>query len=141
MKRIRCSRGFTMVDMINALILMAVLMGMSAMLGRRTVARYQLNAAARMLSVDMTRVKTQAIQTNAVTTVLRESDRYYRASGMARQLPRLVRFDAVSADSVAFNGLGAVTDGVTHRFVLITSYGDAREVFVYAAGGQEVRKL
>ena len=52
----------------------------------------------------------------------------------------MVRFDEVTTvDSVAFNGLGAVTDGATVSFVLVDSYGEKREVRVYAAGGQEVR--
>ncbi len=128
-------------DVINALLLVAVVLGMTAMLGRRAIARYQLQAAARMLVADMSRVKTRAIQTNAVTVVYRESDRDYRASGTPRRLPVMVRFDQVSSDTVAFNGLGAVADGATRRFVLVTTFGDAREVFIYAAGGQEVRKL
>ncbi len=141
MNRLRCERGFTMVDLINTMLLVAVIMGMTALLGRRAVARYQLNAAVRMLSIDMARVKTRAIQTNALSAVARESDKYYRASGSPRELPSLVRFDETSADSVAFNGLGAVADGLTHRFILVTSFGYSKEVFVYAAGGQEIRKL
>ena len=141
MQLLRCKRGFTIADLVNAMLLFAVIIGITATLGRRAVARYQLNSAARMLAVDVRRVKTRAIQTNAITTVAIESDRYYRASGLPRQLPAMVRFDEVSSDSVSFNGLGGVAGGGTRHFVLTTSSGEAREIFVYAAGGQEIRKL
>ena len=141
MKRIQCTGGFTIADMVNSLLLIAVMMGMTATLGRRAVGRYQLSAAVRMLSMDVARVKTRSIQTNAVNDVFLESERGYRAAGTPRQLPLLVRFDEASSDTVSFNGIGAVADGATHRFVLVNAFGDSREVFVYASGGQEIRKL
>lgn len=141
MRFMRCTRGFTMVDLINAMLLIALIMGMTTLLGQRAIARYQLNAAARTLVSDLTHAKMRAIQTNAVAKLTRESERDYRASGMPRQLPGAVRFDVGSADSVSFNGLGAVAGGGTRQFVLVNQFGDAREVHIYAAGGQEVRRL
>lgn len=139
--RIGDQRGFSVPDLLNAMVLIAVLLGMGALLGQRAIAKYQLNAAAHMLVVDMSRVKTEAIQTNSVTSIDLRSERDYRASGMPRRLPLMVRFDDASADTVPFNGLGGVADGSTRRLVLTTRFGDSREIFVYAAGGQEVRKL
>lgn len=138
---VRCDRGFTLVDLVNAMMLIVLIMGGTTLMGQRAIARYQLNAAARTLAADVTHAKMRAIQTNAIASLARESNSFYRASGTPRQLPGAVRFDAVSADSVAFNGLGAVSDGATRQFVLKNQYGDAREVHIYAAGGQEVRKL
>ncbi len=141
MRHFKCARGFTLVDVVNATLLIGVIMGMTTMLGQRAIAGYQLNAAARTLAADVTLAKMHAIKTNAVATLKRESDRDYRTSGTPRQLPGAVRFDLASDDSVAFNGLGASADGTTSRFVLVNQYGDSREVHVYAAGGQEVRRL
>lgn len=140
-RRLKCARGFTLVDVLNATLLIAVITGGTTMLGQRTIARYQLNAAARTFAADVTLAKMRAIQTNAIATLKRESDRDYRAYGLPRQLPGAVRFDVASDDSVAFNGLGASADRTTGRFVLVNQYGDVREIHIYAAGGQEVLRL
>ena len=141
MRHFKCTRGFTLVDVMNATLLTGVIMGMTTMLGQRAIASYQLNAAARTLAADVTLLKMHAIRTNTIATLKRESDRDYRVSGTPRQLPGAVRFDVASDDSCAFNGLGASADGTTGQFVLVNQYGDAREVHIYAAGGQEVRRL
>ena len=141
MRRIEGDRGYTAVDMIVALVLIAVILGMGTLLGQRALAMYQLNAAARMLVADMSRIKTEAIQTNSITSLNLQSDRDYRASNTPRRLPTMVRFGEASADTIPFNGLGGVADGGTRRLVLTTRYGYSREIYVYAAGGQEVHKL
>ena len=130
-----------MVDMTVVLFLVGAAMSVSGPLSRRVVATYQLNAAVQTLVSDLAQTKIRAIQANAVSTVKRESNRDYRAAGHPRRLPGMVRFEESSADSVAYNGLGAVTDGTAHAFVLRNSFGEARVVRVYAAGGHEVKKL
>lgn len=139
MNRVVSQKGYTLIEMLSVLTLLAIAMGSSTPLSRRVISRYQLNTAAQMLVSDLSQAKIRAIQTNAMATVKRESDRDYRASGAPRRLPSMVRFDEAAIDSVTFNGLGAVSDGATVSFVLIDSYGETREVRVYAAGGHEVR--
>ncbi len=136
-----CRRGYTMVEMAVVLTLVAGALSMGGPLSRRVIANYQLNTAVQMLMSDLAQTKIRAIQSNAVSVVKRESNRYYRAAGHPRQLPRMVRFGDASTDSVAYNGLGAVTDGRAHAFVLTNSFGEVREVRIYAAGGHEARKL
>ncbi len=75
-----------------------------------------------------------------MTTLKLESDRVYRLDSR-RELPRMIRFDPESADSVAFNGMGGVAGGGTQTIIVSDPYGGAMEIRVYAAGGQEVRKL
>lgn len=137
----RCQRGYTLVDTAVVLMLIGTVLSTTGPLSRRVVARYQLNTAVHTLVADLAQAKIRAIQSNAVATVRRESNRDYRVSGSPRQLPGMVRFDAASADSVVYNGLGALSGGSTQRFVLVNSFGETREVRVYAAGGHEVRKL
>jgi hypothetical protein len=50
----------------------------------------------------------------------------------------MVRFTDASADSLAFNGLGALQAGVTRRFELYNTFGESIAVLVYAGGGHEV---
>lgn len=140
MVSLNCKKGYTLVDMAVVLILIGAALSMSGPLSRRVIADYQLNTSVQTLMSDLAQTKIRAIQGNEVATVRLESERYYRAAGHPRELPGMVRFDDESSDSVAFNGLGAVTDGATHRFVLTNSYGVTREVRVYASGGHEVRK-
>jgi Tfp pilus assembly protein FimT len=130
-----------MVDIAVVLFLIGAAMSVSGPLSRRVVASYQLTSAVQTLVSDLAQTKIRAIQSNAVSTVRRESDRDYRAANHPRRLPGMVRFESSSTDSVAYNGLGAVTDGAAHVFVLENVFGEAREVRVYAAGGHEVRKL
>lgn len=134
-------KGYTLVEMVVVMTLLAVALGGSAPLSRRVISRYELNTAAQTLLADVARAKIRAIQTNAVTTVKLESNQYYRAADTPRQLPGLVKFADGSPDSVAFNGLGAVTAGAMVSFVLVEPYGGRREIRIYAAGGQEVLKL
>jgi hypothetical protein len=129
-----------MVDMAVVLLLTGTALSTTGPLSRRVVARYQLNTAVQTLLADLGQAKIRAIQSNAVATVRRESERDYRVTNYPRRLPRMVRFEAASVDSVSFNGLGAVTDGVAHVFILSNPY-ESKEVRVYAAGGHEVRKL
>jgi len=141
MVALRCERGYTLVDMAVVLLLLGTVLGTTGPLSRRVVARYQLNTAVQTLVADLAQAKIRAIQSNSVATVRRESNRDYRVSGSPRQLPGMVRFDTESADSVVYNGLGALSGGSTQRFVLVDSFGEEREIRVYAAGGHEVRKL
>lgn len=140
MKLLSCKGGHTLVDLAVVVTLIATAVGTAGPLSRRVIARYQLNTAAHVLATDLARTKISAIKANAIATFLRTSDRDYRASGHPRQLPRMVRFTASSADSLAFNGLGALQDGLTHRFELYNSFGESVEVRVYAGGGYEVVK-
>lgn len=130
-----------MIDLVVLLFLIAAVMGTTAPLSRRVVARYQLSTAVQTLVSDLSQTKVRAIQSNTVMTLRRESSRDYRAAGYPRRLPGLVQFDVSSADSVTYNGLGAVSDGAARELVLVNVYGESRRVRVYAAGGHEVQKL
>lgn len=138
MTTLRCRRGYTLIDVVVVLTLISAAVGVVSPLGWRVVARYQLNSAAQMLSADLVLARMTAIQTNAVASLQRVSDREYRASGHPRRLPSMVRFAAASADSIAFNGLGAVQDGESHSFRLYNTLGESVDVRVYAGGGHEV---
>jgi Tfp pilus assembly protein FimT len=140
MKNLKCKRGHTLVDVAVVVTLIATAISTAGPLSRRVIARYQLNTATHVLATDLARARITAIKANAATAVLRTSDRDYRASGHPRQLPGLVRFTDSSADSLAFNGLGALQGGVTQRFELYTTFGESVEVRVYAGGGHEVVK-
>lgn len=139
MRSLNCRKGYTLVDMAVVLILIGAALSMSGPLSRRVIANYQLNTAVQTLVSDLSQTKIRAIQANEISSVKLETESYYRAAGHPRELPGMVKFDGESADSVAFNGLGAVTDGMAHSFVLVNTYGEEREVRVYAAGGHEVR--
>jgi type II secretory pathway pseudopilin PulG len=141
MTSLRCKRGYTLVDMAVVLLLIGAAMGTTGPLSRRMIALYQLNAATQTLTADLEQAKIRAIQSNALEAVARETGRDYRAAGYPRRLPGMVRFGEESADTVVFNGLGAMSDGTSHRFVLVNLFGETREIVIYAAGGHEVRKL
>lgn len=138
MTTLRCRRGHTIIDVVVVATLIAVAASIAGPMSRRVVARYQLNSAAHMLGADLARTRMTAIQANAVTPLQRVSDRDYRASGHPRRLPRMVRFADVSADSIAFNGLGAMQDGASHSFSLYNTFGESVDIRVYAGGGHEV---
>jgi Tfp pilus assembly protein FimT len=140
MKSLRCKRGHTLVDVAVVVTLIATAISTAGPLSRRVIARYQLSTATHVLATDLARARISAIKANDVTTVLRTTDRDYRASGHPRQLPGMVRFTDSSADSLAFNGLGAMQDGVAHRFELYNTFGESVEVRVYAGGAHEVVK-
>lgn len=141
MKRTLSARGYTMVEMIAMLTLMAAVTAVAVGLGRRVVTRYQLRAAVRTLSTDIARAKMKAIQTNAGATLSRDAEGMYRVPGSMRELPKRIRFDGESSDSVTFNGIGAVAEGGMRRFVLVSPYGESWEVRIYAGGGHETRRL
>ncbi|HSG81900.1 MAG TPA: hypothetical protein VLC48_06610, partial [Gemmatimonadota bacterium] len=81
MAPLTCKRGYTLVDMAVVLILIGAALSMSGPLSRRVIANYQLNTAVQTLASDLAQTKIRAIQANAVSTLIRESDRYYRAAG------------------------------------------------------------
>jgi type II secretory pathway pseudopilin PulG len=141
MTTLKCKRGYTLIDMAVVLLLMGAAMGTTGPLSRRVVARYQLNTAAHTLAADLAQAKIRAIQSNAVIPVYRESNRDYKVAGSPRRLPSQIRFDDASVDTVSYNGLGAMGDGASHKFILINGFGEVREICIYAAGGHEVRKL
>ena len=136
-----CRQGYSLVDTAVMVLLIGTVLGTTAPLGRRVVASYQLNTAAQALSAELAEAKILAVKTNSVATVMLESKNEYSVAGSWRQLPGMVRFDAASDDSLAFNGLGALTAGVTQRLVLVNKFDEKRELRVYAAGGHEIRKL
>ena len=138
---LKCREGYTLVDAAFLLLLIGIVLGTTAPLSQRMIAKYQLNSAAQVLSADLAEAKVRAIQSNAVAKVIRESIRDYRVAGAPRQLPGMVEFDVSSADSMSFNGLGAITAGTSQLFVLVNRYGDSREIRIYAAGGLEVKRL
>jgi Tfp pilus assembly protein FimT len=140
MTLLKCKKGHTLIDVAVVITLLATAVSTAGPLTRRVIARYQLNTAAHVLTADLVRARVSAIKANAVTSFYRTSDRYYRASGHPRQLPRMVRFTDASADSLAFNGLGALQDGVSRRFELYNTFGESVEIRVYAGGGHEVVK-
>ena len=140
MTLLKCKKGHTLIDIAVVMTLLATAVSTAGPLTRRVIARYQLNTAAHVLTADLVRARVGAIKANAVTSFYRTSDRYYRASGHPRQLPRMVRFTDASADSLAFNGLGALQDGVSRRFELYNTFGESVEIRVYAGGGHEVVK-
>lgn len=107
-------------------------------LTQHVVARYRLNAAAQTLVADLSRARMTAIQTNAVTVLERYSERDYRVADFPRQLPRTIYFGNSSAKSIAYNGLGALQDGLSHRFHLFNRFDETVEVRIYAGGGHEV---
>ncbi len=141
MRPLRCVRGFTMVDMVMVLLFMGVILATTAPLSRRLVADYQLNTATQTLMADISQAKIHAIQSNSIVPLRRNSNRQYRVPRTTRELPGMVRFKAESVDSVAYSGLGTLTqpsEGV-RKFVLINSYGETREIRMYPGGGYEVR--
>ena len=118
MTLLKCKKGHTLIDIAVVMTLLATAVSTAGPLTRRVIAHYQLNTAAHVLTADLVRARVGAIKANAVTSFYRTSDRYYRASGHPRQLPRMVRFTDASADSLAFNGLGAL-----HSFGAFNSFG------------------
>lgn len=140
MALLKCKKGHTLVDLAVVVTLLATAVSTAGPLSRRIIARYQLNTAAHVLTADLVRTRVSAIKANSITSFLRTSESSYRAAGHPRQLPSMVHFTAQSADSLAFNGLGALQDGVTHRFELYNTFGESVEVRVYAGGGHEVVK-
>ncbi len=140
MKNLKCKKGHTLVDVAVVITLIATAISTAGPLSRRVIARYQLTTATHVLATDLARARITAIKANAATTVLRTSERDYRASGHPRRLPGLVRFTDSSADSLAFDGLGALQGGVAQRFELYNTFGESVEVRVYAGGGHEVVK-
>ncbi|UCF21200.1 MAG: hypothetical protein JSU87_07385 [Gemmatimonadota bacterium] len=136
-----CRRGYSLVDTAVMVLLLGTVLGTAAPLGQRVVANYQLNTAVRALSSEVAETKIRAVKVNSVATVKLESNREYTVVGSWRQLPNMVRFDRASDDSLAFNGLGALTAGTTQRLVLVNRFDERRELRVYAAGGHEIRKL
>ncbi len=135
-----CRRGYSLVDTAVMVLLIGTVLGTAAPLGQRVVANYQLNTAVQALSAEVAEAKIRAVKTNSVATVKRESAREYSVVGSWRKLPSKVRFDGASADSLAFNGLGALTAGATQSLVLVNTYDEKRELRVYAAGGHEIRE-
>ncbi len=136
----RCKRGNTLFDVVVVMAMIATAVTTVGPLSRHVVARYRLNSAAQTLAADLSRARMTAIQTNAFTAVERHSTRDYRAADSPRQLPRGVHFADSSAESIAYNGLGAMQDGLSHRFLLFNTFGETVQVLVYAGGGHEVVK-
>lgn len=123
------------------LLLVSVITGMAIVVGRRAVVRHQLNSAVQTLGTDLARAKTRAIQTNSYVTIRKETQQRYSASGVLRELPGKIRFDGSSADSITFNGLGALATSGQRKFVLVDPYGESWELRVFVGGGHTIRKL
>ncbi len=61
-------------------------------------------------------------------------------SGTQRDLPDGVRFNPTSADSIAFDRLGAVSGGASASLILASGSDRHVELRVGAAGAVEVRR-
>ncbi len=138
-RRWRSQRGYSLHDVLMALLATAVLSAMAIPVGRSSVADYQLNSAAELLSRDLERARLKALDANGDVALRRESDGTYSLSGKLQRLPHGVSFSISSADSVVFNRFGAVSDGVATSFVLTMGIR-SRELRIRAAGAVEVRR-
>lgn len=141
-RSVRSERGFSFVDLVVVLVIIGVMMGVMAPLSRRIIASYQLNSATQTLIADLSQAKIRAIQSNSIVPVSRQSPRRYQLPGVTRELPVFVHFKPESVPSIAYNGLGTLTqpsEGV-RKFVLTNVYGQSREIRMYPGGGYELRK-
>jgi hypothetical protein len=141
MSLFREESGFTLIDISVVLLMLGIGLGLTAPVSRRIIARYELNTAAHTLSSDLAYAKIQAIKSNSVTVLRRETARDYRVDDRPRQLPDMVRFGEASVDSLGFNGLGATVDRGIQLLVLENLFGERIEVRVYSSGGYEVQRL
>ncbi len=141
MKRWHNALGYSLFEMVTLLVVMGVVSAIALPAGRAAISSYQLKTAVKALSSDMNRVRLKALETNNEASLHFESSDTYVVDDKARRLPNDIRIADSSADSIAFNRLGIVTDGVQRGFVLVGPHGHLRELRVSASGAVEVLRL
>ena len=128
------SRGFTLVETMMVIVVVALMLGIALPRFREQRQRYQLDTAAHQLAGDLRRAQVEAIKRNQPVTLERINDSTYNVDFIGDRLfDGSVKFaTALSADSVRLAAFGPPTTGA--RSFVMQRDGVQRTVTVSAAG-------
>jgi prepilin-type N-terminal cleavage/methylation domain-containing protein len=126
--------GFTLIEAILVMLLMAIVASYSVPSAQRTQRILRLDTAAVQLQADLARARSEAIHRNAAVAITRHSATTYTVAGVGtRTLPDGVVFGANSTGGVTFTTYGTATSMGLQTFNL-SVHGRSRSVTVNPAG-------
>ena len=128
------SRGFTLVETMMVIVVVALMLGIALPRFREQRRRYELDTAAHQLAGDLRRAQVEAIKRNQPVTLERINDSTYNVDFIGDRLfDGSVKFaTALSADSVRLAAFGPPTTGA--RSFVMQRDGAQKTVTVSAAG-------
>ena len=128
------SRGFTLVETMMVIVVVALMLGIALPRFREQRQRYALDTAAHQLAGDLRRAQIEAIKRNQPVTLERINDSTYNVDFIGDRLfDGSVKFaTALSADSVRLAAFGPPTTGA--RLFVMQRDGAQKTVTVSAAG-------
>ena len=128
------SRGFTLVETMMVIVVVALMVGIALPRFREQRQRYALDTAAHQLAGDLRRGQVEAIKRNQPVTLERINDSTYNVDFIGDRLfDGSVKFaTALSADSVRLAAFGPPTTGA--RSFVMQRDGAQKTVTVSAAG-------
>ncbi len=106
--------GFTLMELLVALAVMSVLMGIIGARGIEMIGRYQLSIATEQIAADIKRTRLEALRLNTPVTFQRLDDSTYQVGTIpARRLYGGARFTAASPNTAQFSSVGRLVGAAT----------------------------
>lgn len=128
--------GYTLVEAMTVIVLIAVTMGVSIPVVGKLYAFMKFRTAVEALVGEIQLAKMKAVNENATVTLsISTADRTYQIQNEEiRYLPNTVSFTGNPPASLVFNALGRLTSGLTVTINLIGSKGDTATVTINPSG-------
>lgn len=135
-----CIKGFTLIELIVVIVILAILVGIAVPVVNQTVERHKVAAYARELASDIRLVRHKNINGESMVRIQLLGDRYVIRRGMEileiKDAPSGVRFLGTLGSQIYFSGTGVPLGMGANTIHIINSYGNIYEVTIMVATGR-----
>ena len=133
-------KGFTLIELVVVITILAILVGIAVPVINQTVERYKVAAYARELASDIRLVRHKNINGESTVRIQLLGDRYVIRRGMEileiKDAPSGVRFLDTFGSQIFFSGTGVPLGMGATTIHIINSYGNIYEVTIMVATGR-----